>query len=64
MQDIEDIEDKYRAPAQQREAVLRKWIKKNGSEASYRVLYDALMKLNERGAAEQILKLLVSETKH
>ena len=54
-EEINDIENKYHASAQQREAVLRKWITKNGGAATYRVLYDVLMELGERGAAERIL---------
>ena len=44
-------------PAQQREAVLRRWITKNGGAATYRVLYDVLIELGERGAAERILDI-------
>ena len=55
--EIDDIEDKYNSPATQREAVLRKWINKNGGAATYGKLYDALMKLGERGAAESIQKI-------
>ena len=37
--------------------MLRNWINKNGGAAIYRVLYDVLMELGERGAAERILKI-------
>ena len=37
--------------------MLRKWINKNGGAAAYRVLYDVLMELGERGAAERILDI-------
>ena len=56
-EEINDIENTYHVPAQQREAVLRKWINKNGGAATYKVLYDVLMELGERGAAERMLDI-------
>ena len=53
--EIGDIEERHRTPADQREAILRKWINKEGNAATFRVLYDALMQLEERGSAERIL---------
>ena len=53
---IDDIEEKY-GTTKQREAVLRKWITKKRGSATYRVLYDELMELGERGAAETILDI-------
>lgn len=54
---INDIEERYNSTARQRDAVLRKWIDKNGGAATYRVLNDVLMELGERGAAERILDI-------
>ena len=53
--EIGDIEVFHRAPADQREAILRRWINKKGNAATFRVLYDVLMRLDERGSAERIL---------
>ena len=53
-EEINDIEGLYHVVAQQREAVLRKWINKIGTAATYRVLYDTLITLDERGSAEKI----------
>ena len=57
-EDIKDIEKNYpHVLAQQRDAVLRKWRDKEGGAATYKVLYDVLMELGEKGAAEEILDI-------
>ena len=53
-QEIEDIENNNRAPADQRKALLRRWIYKKGTNATYEVLCTALMELGLQGAAESI----------
>ena len=56
-EDIRDIESTYRDPQEWRRAVLRKWIWKNGTAATYRVLYNVLLGLCDRGAAEKIAEI-------
>ena len=56
-EEINDIENKYDVPALQRDAVLRRWVNKKGEAATYKVLYDALIKVDEEGAAGRILKI-------
>ena len=52
--DIEDIENNYTAPADQRKSFLMKWMAKNGSAATYEKLSEVLEKLGEQGAADAI----------
>ena len=52
--DIDDIENNNRAPADQRKSFLRKWIRKDGSAATYERLSEVLKRLGEQGAAEKI----------
>ena len=54
-QDIEDIETSNQATADQRKAFVRKWIRKNGTKATYGKLCTALEELGEHGAAESII---------
>ena len=54
---INDIENDYHVRSDQREAVLRRWVNKKGKAATYKVLYDALIKVDEKGAAERILEI-------
>ena len=53
-QNITDIETDHRDKASQRIAFLSKWIARDGSEATYKKLCDALISLNRKGAAERI----------
>ena len=55
--EIDDIEGRYCANTERREAVLRRWINKEGNAATYRALYDVLMRLHEKGSAEKILDI-------
>ena len=58
---IEDITTtSHGAAAYQREAVLRYWMNKEGPNATYRVLYNVLNELGERGAAEEIQRIAVA----
>ena len=57
-QDIKDIENNNRAPADQRMSFLRQWIGKDGSAATYEMLSEVLKMLGEQGAAERILKIV------
>ena len=50
-QDIEDIENNYTAPADQRMSFLSKWIWKDGAAATYEKLSEVLERLGEQGAA-------------
>eukprot|EP00731_Ephydatia_muelleri_P016660 Em0009g1084a len=52
--DIEDIENNNRAPADQRKSFLRKWIRRDGSAATYEWLSKVLKMLGEEGAADKI----------
>ena len=61
--EVGDIEERHRDPAKQREAILRKWINKEGNAATFRVLYDVLMQLEEKGSAERILGISSSSRK-
>ena len=57
-QDIEDIENNNKgAPADQRKSFLRKWIRRDGSAATYEKLSKVLEILKEKGAAERIRKI-------
>ena len=53
-EDIGDIEQNHLSDAERRKAVTRQWIHKRGNKATYRVLYDVLIKLGEQGAADHL----------
>ena len=53
-EDISDIEKNHTGDADKRTAFLRKWITRDGSEATYGKLCDVLKKLKKQGAAEKI----------
>ena len=54
---IDDIESKYTSAQQQRCAVLRKWIDMKEYNATFRVLYNVMMKLSQIEAAEEIRRI-------
>ena len=56
-QDIDDIESKYTTARQQRCEVLRKWIDMKEYNATFRVLYNVMMKLSQIEAAEEIRRI-------
>ena len=53
--EISDIESEYQTPQERKEAVLTRWIMME--EATYRKLYDVLIKLNQREADEKISEI-------
>ena len=54
---IEEIETNNGRPADQRMEFLRKWIKRDGSAATYEKLSEAMEKLGHQGAAERIREI-------
>ena len=58
---ITDIENKHGDEASRRKAILRMWIARDGSEATYKKLCDALISLNLKGAAEKISNIAQKE---
>ena len=56
-QRIRDIEEQYDDKIDQRYEALREWVRKKGSKATYKKIYDALCALEENEAAEKVLKL-------
>ena len=57
-QRIQDFEDRYDDEIEQRSAALREWVRKEGSQATYRKIYNALCALEEKDAAEKVLELI------
>ena len=59
-QQIQDFEDKDKSDdrMEQRSAALRAWVRKEGSQATYRKIYNALCALEEKDAAEKVLELI------
>ena len=56
-QQIEDCEI-YNDIIEQRSVALSKWVSKEGSQATYRKIYNALCALEEKDAAEQVQELI------
>ena len=57
-QDIKEIETiNLGAHADQRKSFLRKWIRRDGAAATYEKLNEVLERLEEQGAAENILDI-------
>ena len=56
-QDIADIERNNEKPGA-RTVFLRKWIEKDGTNATYAKLYKALKEMNEHGAADCVYEIL------
>ena len=54
---IVDIEGKYHCAEDQRFEALTQWVKKEGSQATYRKLYDVLCAIEEKEAAENVADL-------
>ena len=54
-QDIDDIADEHRGNRQQRIAMLRQWDEKNGREATYLRLTEALAKIGRRDLVEELV---------
>ncbi|KAL5503492.1 hypothetical protein EMCRGX_G010449, partial [Ephydatia muelleri] len=63
-QRIQDFEDRYDDEIEQRSAALREWVRKEGSQATYRKIYNALCALEEKDAAEKVLELIVTKLNH
>ena len=55
--EMSDIESEYQTHQEQKEAVLKRWIMREGSAATYRKLYDVFMELNQREAAKRISEI-------
>ena len=55
--EMSDIESEYQTCREHKEAVLKRWIMRKGSAATYRKLYNVLMELNQREAAKKILEI-------
>ena len=56
-QRIQDIEEQYVEKIEQRYEALREWVRKEGSQATYRKIYDALCALDVKEAAEKVQEL-------
>ena len=55
--DIKDIETTHQRDEDRRIAFLRKWIERDGTEATYDKLCKALEELGEQGAAEKMREI-------
>lgn len=53
-----DLERDFKTEEERREALLKKWKKRKGFEATYKKLITALLEINCREEAEQVCKLL------
>lgn len=54
---IADIKGQCRNPMEQSLEALTQWMKKEGSQATYKKIYDALCDLDEKEAAEKVVEL-------
>ena len=54
---IADIKCKCRNPMEQSLKALTQWMRKEGSQATYKRIYDALRDLDEKEAAEKVVEL-------
>ena len=57
-QQLNDLTAQYADPAELRGEMLAKWVAISGPGATYRKLYDTLVKLDEGGAAEKVRRLV------
>ena len=56
--DLSDVDKESSTEEEKRIAALRKWKARNGCEATYKVLVDALLNRGERYQAENLCKIL------
>ena len=56
--DLGDVDRENTTEEEKRIAALRKWRARNGSEATYKILVDALLNRGERSQAESLCKTL------
>ena len=61
---IRDIEEKYHQQEDQREEMLVKWVNTQGNMASCKKIYDALVELEEKEAAEKISSMFGMHMMH
>ena len=62
--DLNDVNKENLTEEEKRIAALRKWKARNGSEATYNILVDALLNKGERYQAESLCKILADHLSH
>ena len=60
--DLNDVDKENSIEGEKRIAALRKWRDRNGREATYKVLVDALLNRGERYQAENLCKILAEHS--
>ena len=60
--DLSDVDKENSIEEEKRIAALRKWRARNGCEATYKVLVDALLNRGERYQAENMCKILAEHS--
>ena len=56
-QQAADIVDQYHDAEEQRYEALTRWVRREGSQATYRKIYDALCDMGEMEAAEKVAEI-------
>ena len=60
--DLGDVDRENTTEPEKRIAALRTWKARNGSEATYKILVDALLNRGERSDSENLCKILVDHS--